>query len=197
MAYPSNLSVTAFDASRRIAAGALIDVISDVQRYLVRVPEANIAAFDDMTGERIELDWNVSQFHLVAQLAPPIAAAPARLEPSPGPRGPGRPRLGVVAREVTLLPAHWEWLNGQPGGASATLRKLVEDGQRMQETRERARSSQEAAYRFMLAMAPELPGYDEALRALHGADALQFDASTANWPDDLRAYVRTLAFPPT
>lgn len=172
----------------------LIDVISDIQRYLVRVPNADVVVFDDTTGERIDLDWAVPEFHLVAQLTAPRLAAAWPAQPE-APRGPGRPRLGVVAREVTLLPAHWAWLSAQPGGASATLRKLVEEAQRAQEARESIRRSQEAAYRFMGLTAADLPGYDEALRAMHAGDVLQFDGSTANWPEDVRLYVRYLAFP--
>src|SRR5690606_22652282 len=125
MPYPSNLPVTAFDGVRRVAAGVLIDVISDIQRYLARAPEAGVVVFDDTTGECVDLDWAVPEFHLVAQLTAPRLATAWPAQPET-PRGPGRPRLGVVAREVTLLPVHWAWLNAQPGGASATLRKLVE-----------------------------------------------------------------------
>ena len=106
MSYPSNLPVTAFDGVRRIAAGVLIDVIGDIQRYLARAPDAGVVVFDDTTGERIDLDWTVSEFHLVAQLTAPRLAAAWPVQPE-APRGPGRPRLGVVAREVTLLPVHW------------------------------------------------------------------------------------------
>lgn len=196
MPYPSNLPVTAFDGVRRIASGALIDVINDVQRYLSRAPDAGVAVFDDATGERIELDWSSPELHLVAQLTAPRLAAAWVPIPEPGtPRGPGRPRLGVVAREVTLLPVHWSWLNKQPGGASATLRKLVEEAQKAQEARENVRRSQEAAYRFMVFAASGLPGYDEALRAMHAGDPLQFDGSTTTWPEDIRLYARQLAFP--
>jgi hypothetical protein len=196
MPYPSNLPVTAFDGVRRIAAGALIDVISDIQRYLARAPEAGVAVFDDATGDRIDLDWSSPELHLVAQLtAPRLATAWMAKPETEAPRGPGRPRLGVVAREVTLLPAHWSWLNGQPGGASATLRRLVDEAQKAQEVRESVRRSQEAAYRFMLFAASGLPGYDEALRAMHAGDASQFDGSTAAWPEDVRLYARQLAFP--
>lgn len=196
MSYPSNLPVTAFDGVRRIAAGALIDVINDVQRYLSRAPDAGVAVFDDATGERLELDWSSSGIQLLAQLtAPRLAAAWAPAPQAETPRGPGRPRLGVVAREVTLLPAHWSWLNTQPGGASATLRRLVEEAQKAQDQRESVRRSQEAAYRFMVFAASGLPGYDEALRAMHAGDPFLFDGSTATWPEDIRLYARQLAFP--
>src|SRR4029079_4156101 len=65
------------------------------------------------------------------------------------PRGRGRPRLGVVAREGTLLPRHWEWLGTQPGGASVVLRKLVEEARRANGDADRTRAARDAAYRFM------------------------------------------------
>ncbi len=102
------------------------------------------------------------------------------------PRGPGRPRLGVVAREVTLLPRHWDWLNGQPGGASVALRKLVEEARRVNEGRDRLRRSQESAYRFMSAMAGNLPGFEEAARALFASDGVRFELLIRRWPKDVR-----------
>ncbi len=75
------------------------------------------------------------------------------------PRGRGRPKLGVVAREVTLLPRHWDWLNAQPGGASVALRKLVEQARRANGDADRARAAREAAYHFMSAMAGDLPAF--------------------------------------
>ena len=92
------------------------------------------------------------------------------------PRGRGRPKLGVVAREVTLLPRHWDWLNSQSGGASVALRKLVEAARLAGDDKDRTRHAQEAAYRFMTALAGNLPGYEEATRALYAADPARFDA---------------------
>ncbi len=113
---------------------------------------------------------------------PPIAA----------PRGPGRPRLGVVAREVTLLPRHWEWLGGQPGGASVALRKLVEQARKANGGRDRQRRAQEAAYRFMSALAGDLAGFEEAIRALFAGDRARFDQLVAPWPVDVGEYARRL-----
>ncbi|OZI20232.1 hypothetical protein CAL26_22095 [Bordetella genomosp. 9] len=107
-------------------------------------------------------------------------------------RGRGRPRLGVIAREVTLLPRHWEWLNAQPGGASVALRKLVESGMRDHGLRERDR--REAAYRFMSAMAGDMAGFEEATRALFAGDAPAMTRCMASWPDDVRAHALRLAY---
>jgi hypothetical protein len=124
------------------------------------------------------------------------AVALAEDEP---PRGPGRPRLGVVAREVTLLPRHWEWLGEQPGGASAALRRIVDEARRGSHDKDRVRKAQEAAYRFLSAMAGDLPGFEEANRALFAGDAARFEREVAGWPSDVRDHATTLAraaFPP-
>ncbi|HMT15841.1 MAG TPA: DUF2239 family protein, partial [Ottowia sp.] len=105
----------------------------------------------------------------------------------------GRPRLGVVAREVTLLPRHWDWLAAQPGGASAALRRLVEDARKVHAERDRERAAKERSYRFMSAIAGHLPGFEEASRALFADSAAAFDSRVADWPADVRAYLRWLA----
>src|ERR1043165_2680260 len=103
-------------------------------------------------------------------------------ETSAAPRGRGRPKLGVVAREVTLLPRHWEWLNGQPGGASVALRKLVEEAKRASHGKDRARQSQEAVHRFMYVVAGNLPGFEEASRAFYAGNQERFNAMVESWP---------------
>ena len=113
--------------------------------------------------------------------------------PEPPARGRGRPKLGVTAREVTLLPRHWDWLAAQPGGASVALRKLVEDARRVSTNGDRRRVAQEAAYRFMQALAGDLPGYEEATRALFAGDFARFEEHTAHWPDDVREHAGLLA----
>lgn len=111
--------------------------------------------------------------------------------PAPVPRGRGRPKLGVTAREVTLLPRHWDWLAAQPGGASVALRRLVETARRSDAAR--ARAAQEAVYRFINAIAGNQPGHEEALRALFANDLGGFAQRIAAWPADVRAYALKLA----
>ena len=114
-------------------------------------------------------------------------------EPETARGGPGRPKLGVVAREVTLLPRHWQWLSSQPEGASVVLRKLVEEARRANAGKDGVRRSQEAANRFMSVMAGDAPGFEEAARALFAGDAERFDQRVEGWPADLRDHARTLA----
>ena len=149
--------------------------------------EGPLLAFDDATGAVIDFDLRGSPAEIAARLAAPAGEA------ADEPRGRGRPKLGVAAREVTLLPRHWEWLAAQPGGASAALRRLVDEARRAGGDKQRARAAQEAAYRFMTAMAGDRPGYEEATRALFANDRAGFERHIAAWPEDVRAYTAKLA----
>jgi uncharacterized protein len=180
---------TAFDGERRLASGPLIDVAMAVKAATAAGAEGPLLAFDDATGAVVDLDLRGSR----ADIAVRLAAAPG--DPPGPPRGRGRPKLGVVAREVTLAPRHWEWLAAQPGGASAALRRLVEEARRSSGAKDRERAAQEAAYRFMAAMAGDLPGFEEATRALFAKDRLRFERHVAQWPDDVSAYATRLAGP--
>ncbi len=194
---------TAFEGTRRIASGTLPVVALKVKQSLDRGQHAPLLIFEDETGKLIEVDFrgspeDVAQRVTAAQPAviPPGAPAAGAVEV---PRKPGRPRLGVVAREVTLLPRHWEWLNRQPGGASVAMRKLVEEARRVNALKDRVRSAQEVAYRFMSAMAGNEPGFEEALRSLFAGDQARFDSHVEGWPIDVRDHARKLsagAFPP-
>lgn len=180
---------TAFAGTRRLAAGDIVEVALAVKA--AGEPDgAAILTFDDSTGKVVDLDLRGSPAEIAGRLAPP-AAGGAAAAPAPAR---GRPKLGVVAREVTLLPRHWEWLAGQPGGASAALRRLVEQARRGAGGGGDPRAARERAYRFLAAIAGDLPGYEEALRALFAGDAAAFADRTAAWPEDVRAYAERLAF---
>jgi hypothetical protein len=179
---------TAFEGQRRLASGSLSEVALAVKRVEQRASE-RVAIFSDATGRAIDLDLHGSDHEIVARLPPD----PVALEVAP-PRGRGRPKLGVVAREVTLLPRHWEWLNAQPGGASVALRKLVEAARRGNGDKDRSRAARDAAYHFMSAMAGDLPGFEEATRALCADDRRQYTSLIAAWPDDVRDHIVRLAF---
>jgi len=147
-----------------------------------------ILAFDDATGRVIDFNVRGTDADISARYATPAAPAPDE-----APRGRGRPKLGVVAREVTLLPRHWEWLASQPGGASVVLRRLVEQERRTGGSKQQRRAAQEVAYKFMSAIAGDLPGFEEATRALFADNRTRFEEQIADWPDDIRRYAIKLA----
>jgi hypothetical protein len=193
----SSRSCTAFEGSRLLSAGPLAEVALAVRRAAGRGTGAAILVFDDATGGVVDLDLRGSDDDVLARLAPAGGATAAPPEPEPAAgrrRGRGRPRLGVVPREVTLLPRHWEWLAAQPGGASVTLRRLVEEARRAGGEQERSRRARDAGYRFMVAMAGDRPGFEEAARALFAGDRVGFERQIAGWPGDVRDYAVRLAF---
>lgn len=165
--------VTAFLDEKRIAVGEREAVTREIEE---RYPDAlgAIRAFDDASGRIVDLDyWDAGRT-------------------APEPRGRGRPKLGVTAREITLLPRQWEWLAAQPGGASAALRRLVDEARRKGEGADDPRRRRDAAYHFMQAACGDRPGYEEALRALYQGDGARFDALVAGWPKDIGAYLSRL-----
>lgn len=185
---------TAFEGYRRIASGDLAHVAAKTKTVVDRGERAPVLIFDDQTSEPVEIDFRGTIEDVLRRLPQPPAGsvAPESPEAEMGPRGPGRPRLGVVPREVTLLPRHWEWLNAQPGGASVALRKLVEEARRANEGKDRVRRQQESAYRFMSALAGDLPGFEEANRALFASNAANFERFTREWPKDIRSHLARL-----
>ncbi|MDB5460325.1 MAG: hypothetical protein JWO72_2066 [Caulobacteraceae bacterium] len=178
----------AFEGSRQIAAGPLSYVAAMVKQAAERGGEP-VLVYDAQTAHPVEIDLRGT----VAQVLERIPAGEGPLEETPARRGPGRPRLGVVAREVTLLPRQWEWLGGQPGGASVALRRLVDEARKASGGRDEKRARQEAAYRFMTALAGNETHYEEATRALFAGDAGRFEAATADWPQDVRIQAERFA----
>jgi len=168
---------TAFQGEAVLARGARDAVIAAVKKASASQPNVLVLIFDEATGAVIDLDLRV-----------PTAAAS---EEAAEPRGRGRPKLGVVAREVTLLPQHWDWLAAQPGGASVTLRKLVHAARSASENNASAKHA--AAYKFMSAMAGNLPGFEEAARVLFAGAYDRLAQQMAAWPPDVRAYALRLA----
>jgi hypothetical protein len=189
----SNPAYIAFAGDRRIASGDLRDIARSAKRTLDLHGDAQLLIFDGKTSGPVEIDFRGSIDDVLARL--PRSEAPAADEDTAAtaPRGPGRPKLGVVAREVTLLPRHWDWLTQQKGGASVAIRKLVEEARRNSEAKDRIRLAQEAAYRFMSAMAGNRPHYEEAIRALFGNDPSRFGKLIAEWPADVRDHALGLA----
>ncbi|MBU1377195.1 MAG: DUF2239 family protein [Alphaproteobacteria bacterium] len=179
---------TAFDGHDRVAGGTVEDVADALCSYAGASP---VLIFDDATGRQIELDLRHGAPNAVVEYRA-RTASPAATPPR---QGRGRPKLGVVAREVTLLPRHWDWLATQPGGASAAIRRLVEEARRNGEGPDRARRTQEAAYRVMSALAGDLPNFEEASRALFAGDHARLEALASDWPGDIRTFVLRLAAP--
>jgi uncharacterized protein len=178
MVNPSR-TATAFRGHHRLATGVLQDVARLVKVAIDRDPNDPVLIFDDTTGRRIDLDFSGSLTDVESRIA--------------APRTPGRPRLGVTAREITLLPSQWTWLNEQPGGASATIRRLIEAERKQSSPNERARRAREAADCFMVAVAGDLQGYEEASRALYRGEQSRFIVETESWPSDIRDHARHLA----
>ncbi|MEO6798654.1 MAG: DUF2239 family protein [Rhodanobacter sp.] len=187
MSSSQTTSCIAFDGHTRIAQGALAEVARAAKQQLDAGATGPLLVFDELDSRQLEIDFRGSVEDTLARLA--SGGAPAELAS----RGPGRPRLGVVAREVTLLPRHWEWLGRQPGAASGALRRLVEQSLRQGGATERARQAVESVDRFMRVMAGNEGGYEEASRAFYRGDRERFAALTAEWPPDVRAHLHQLA----
>jgi hypothetical protein len=189
---PSDPAFIAFDGDRRIAAGDLREVARAAKQALDRDRDISVLIFNDFTSHAVDLDFRGSVDDVLARL--PVVEKISDAEPAPpANRGPGRPKLGVVSREITLLPRHWEWLARQSGGASVAIRKLVDDARRGGEDKDRIREGQDAAYRFMSAMAGNKPHFEEAIRALFAPNPSRFQELIAGWPADVRDHAARLA----
>lgn len=187
---------TAFAGYRRIAQGPLGEVALAIKAY---VGDEAILAFDDTTGRVLDLDLRGTDAEILRGLGPVADRQSTADEPAsnqatePAVRPRGRPKLGVVAREVTLLPRHWEWLAAQPGGASQVLRRLIDEARRRDSGQTHSKAVQERAYRFLAALAGDLPGYEEVIRALFAHDPENFAARMAEWPAAVSEHALQLA----
>ena len=193
-------SYTTFSGHRRIASGSLpANALAAAKQAKTSGTPGALLTFCDQTGHIVEIDLRGSDAEILARLAPDEShfqeGEPERIDTEKPieTRGPGRPKLGVVAREVTLLPRHWNWLATQPGGASVTLRKLIDEARKANEERDRQRRAIESAYRFMSAMAGDMIGFEEASRALFAGDIAKLHHYADAWPSDIREYLWQLA----
>jgi len=183
----------AFQNARCVARGPLKDVALEIKRKLDDKTIGGILIFDSQTSKPVEVDLRGTNQEILSKIeAVQEGGAGGDVVQK---KGRGRPRLGVVSREITLLPRHWAWLNEQNGGASVTLRKLVEQARRERSGQQRIRKAQDAAYGFMSAMAGNEPGFEEAIRALYRGDPQLFEKQVANWPEDVRMHAQKLASP--
>lgn len=188
-------TATAFAGDKMLATGPVDNVIAGVKKMIDDGEQNLILIFDDSNARPIEFDFRGTKDEVTSRLSTLNlnAERDELVEIEDTPKGPGRPKLGVVAREITLLPRHWEWLSSQPGGASVAIRKLVETARLASSGKDRVRNAQDAAYRFMSGMAGNQPGFEEATRALFAGDQKKFEDNISGWPPDLRRYSTKLA----
>jgi len=187
-------SCTAFAGVERVASGSPREVVLKLKALMDAGDARLLSVFDDTTAEPVEFDWRGDVPQVLERLSGHASAnVTGGHETASVPRSPGRPKLGVVGREVTLLPRHWEWLGTQPGSASVALRKLVEHAMRLSRDSDQIRLSQETTFRFMSAMAGNEAGFEEAVRALYARDRSRFEQHTETWPPDVRTYAFGLA----
>jgi hypothetical protein len=201
---PASLSDTSgelvcavFLGTKCLASGALTAVVPKAKAAFDRRLREPLFIFNTHTSELVELELSGS-LPQVIERARLLARPPAPDEEetvTPTSRGPGRPRLGVVGKEVTLLPRHWEWLNSQPGGPSVALRKLVEEARKTNREKDQVRSAREVCYRFILAMGGDEAGFEEATRALFAGDKSKFEQTMARWPADVRKHALMIGAP--
>ncbi len=187
---------TAFEEGSIVARGSLAEVVQEVKRRIGRADNSAILIFSDNTGNTMDFNFQGTGKDVLKRLEVFVGAAgegPGK--PDQESPGPGRPKLGVVSREVSLLPRQWEWLASQSGGASAVLRRLVDEARKKTSEGPSLKRIQERAYKFMSVMAGNLPGYEEAIRALYKKDRKAFATRIAEWPADIQGHARELAGP--
>lgn len=193
--YPN--TYTSFMGHRRIASGPMLTNVLAVKKVLESRVNDPVLIFDDVTGRFVDVNTQGTDEELAQRYAP-VDAPEVEVEQTEeeAPRGRGRPKLGVIPREVTLLPRHWDWLATQPGGASVALRKLVEEARRASAAKDQRRQAQERAYNFMTAIGGDLPGFEEAMRALFADELERFKTLLAGWPEDVREHAIKLVETP-
>lgn len=180
---------TAFSGPNQVSTGSIAQVAAACHSWIQDHPGDMLLVFEDHTGRVLDLDLRGDVEQVLDQLddhplvSPPEPHAPA------APRGRGRPRLGVVSREVSLLPRHWAWLERQPRSLSATLRSLIEEHIRRGAEQEDRRRAEHAAYGVMSVLAGDLPGFEEATRALFAHDTPRVLEQIEGWPPDVQSYL--------
>ncbi len=185
----SAANYTVFDGSKMLYQGPLTTVVQKIKKRMGQSSNSSFLIFNDETGKTIDFNFHGSEDDVQKRLSVFVGAEGGTEQVS----GPGRPKLGVVSREISLLPRHWEWLAAQPSGASATLRQLVESAMKKSASNTTLKQAQERTYRFISVMAGDLEGYEEALRALYKKEKKTFVAQMRNWPDDVKDHAIALS----
>ena len=174
---------TVFAGERRVASGPLQNLLPQLKEWVDSHPNELALVFEDGTGKQTDFDLRGTIEDVLSR---------AHVAPKPGP---GRPKLGVVSREVTLLPRHWEWLERAPNGASGAIRRLIDEERKRTPGLQESRMAKDAAARFLSAVAGNLAGYEEASRSLYAGDREGFERNSRGWPEDVRDYAFKLASP--
>lgn len=183
---------TAFDGEKLLIHGPLDEVVLKIKKKLGKENQrASIVIFSDATGRTMDFNFQGNDEDIRRRLEV-FTTADEGVKAS---SGPGRPKLGVISREVSLLPRHWEWLANQTEGSSAMLRNLVEGAMKKSSGVSEVKAAQERTYKFMNVMAGDRPNYEEALRALYRKDAKSFGELIADWPEDVVFHLGKLAKP--
>jgi hypothetical protein len=183
----------AFSGQRLVGEGPIKATLTSAKRWMDDGDAETVLVFDDETGAQLDFDWRGTEIEVIERLKEHPAFTVSEVGDTLERPGPGRPKLGVVSREVTLLPRHWQWLEAQSGGISATLRRLVDDARKATKDTDRVRQCRDALSRFLWAMAGNLPNFEEATRALFANERSRFEALTEKWPVDIRNHVRKLS----
>lgn len=179
---------TAFEGNQLICRGTLSEVVLNIKKRIGKAEDSGILIFSDSTGQTMDFNFQGSEKDVLKRLEIYVTESTAKENV-----GPGRPKLGVVAREVSLLPRHWEWLATQPGGTSAVLRKLVDEAKKKSSGDLSIKQLQERAHRFMSVIAGDMQGYEEALRFLYRRDKENFLLQIQKWPDDVKNHAIELS----
>lgn len=179
---------TVFDGFKMISQGSLEEIAIAAKKYSHKNKDSSLLIFSDYSGKQMDLNLSGSEKEVIERLS--VFKA---LEPSLDPTGPGRPKIGVKAREVSLLPMHWEWLSNQSGGSSAAIRRLVDEKIIITSSKEKIKKTQEVIYNFLNAIAGDLPKFEDAIRYLYRLDEKNFKEIVATWPKDLKKHTLNLS----
>lgn len=166
-----------FQGTRLIARGNMLETALAVYNAYKDKTSAPVVALDSVTSELAEPDLRGGEDGIRARYGVEADLHETKTR--------GRPKLGVTAREVTLLPRHWEWLESNHSGASAKLRELVETAMRASAGKDRQSHAVESLERFTNALAGDLPNAEEVSRAFYKGRMKDVIKLTADWPSDL------------
>lgn len=191
--YPGNMCLggymftyTAFDGSKIISQGTLAHIALSLKQKTREQKTATLLVFSDLTGRQIDIDLSGTDKQVLDRLK---VYSPQELQAN---TGAGRPKLGVMPREISLLPNHWEWLLNQDGGSSAVIRNLIDEKMKSR-SKDKVKSAQETTYKFLSAIAGDLPNFEEAIRFLYRKDKKKFSELISSWPKDIIKYSMMLA----